>query len=136
MASPEARERFARKNEEDDLRRAFDFLDRKKDGVIDEDDLSQVFMSLGHKTKKGEIADMIWEVDEDCDGALNWKVSRQRSCDLACRHHEFVVAVSGIWLTLCSCPGHHQALVLHACWLPCNPAQMLRASPQPALTLR
>lgn len=74
MASPEARERFARKNEEDDLRRAFDFLDRKKDGIIDEDDLSQVFLSLGHKTKKGEIADMIWEVDEDCDNALNWKV--------------------------------------------------------------
>ena len=74
MASPEARERFARKNEEDDLRRAFDVLDRKKDGLIDEDDLSQVFMSLGHRTKKGEIADMIWEVDEDCDNALNWKV--------------------------------------------------------------
>jgi calmodulin len=75
MASPEARERFARKNEEDDLRRAFEFLDRKKDGLIDEDDLNQVFMSLGHKTKKGEIADMIWEVDEDCDNALNWKVN-------------------------------------------------------------
>lgn len=74
MASPEARERFARKNEAEDLRRAFDFLDKKKDGVIDEDDLNQVFMSLGHKTKKGEIADMIWEVDEDCDNALNWKV--------------------------------------------------------------
>jgi hypothetical protein len=74
MASPEARERFARKNEEDDLRRAFDFLDRKKDGKIDEDDLTQVFMSLQHKTKKGEINDMIWEVDEDCDNAVNWKV--------------------------------------------------------------
>lgn len=73
MASPEARERFARKNEEDDLRRAFDFLDRKKDGKIDEDDLTQVFMSLQHKTKKGEINDMIWEVDEDCDNAVNWK---------------------------------------------------------------
>jgi calmodulin len=58
----------------EDLRRAFDFIDKKKDGVIDEDDLNQVFMSLGHKTKKGEIADMIWEVDEDCDNALNWKV--------------------------------------------------------------
>lgn len=75
MASPEARERFARKNEEDDLRRAFDFLDRKKDGKIDEDDLTQVFMSLQHKTKKGEINDMIWEVDEDCDNAVNWKVN-------------------------------------------------------------
>lgn len=73
MASPEARERFARKNEEDDLRRAFDFLDRKKDGKIDEDDLTQVFMSLQHRTKKGEIIDMIWEVDEDCDSTVNWK---------------------------------------------------------------
>ena len=74
MASPEARERFARKNEEDDLRRAFDVLDCKKDGVIDEEDLNHVFTSLGHRTKKGEIADMIWEVDEDCDDKLNWKV--------------------------------------------------------------
>jgi calmodulin len=74
MASPEARERFARKNEADDLKRAFEFLDRRKDGVIDEEDLSQVFTSLGHKTRKGEIADMIWEVDEDCDSAIDWKV--------------------------------------------------------------
>ena len=79
MASPEARERFARKNEEDDLRRAFDFLDRKKDGKIDEDDLTQVFMSLQHRTKKGEINDMIWEVDEDCDNAVNWKACFARS---------------------------------------------------------
>jgi hypothetical protein len=56
-------------------------LDKKKDGVIDEDDLNQVFMSLGHKTKKGEIADMIWEVDEDCDNALNWKVRRLHRSD-------------------------------------------------------
>jgi calmodulin len=84
MASPEARERFARKNEEDDLRRAFDFLDRKKDGIVDEDDLNQVFLSLGHKTKKGEIADMIWEVDEDCDNALNWKVCLDSDSTFSC----------------------------------------------------
>jgi hypothetical protein len=89
MASPEARERFARKNEEDDLRRAFEFLDRKKDGLIDEDDLNQVFMSLGHKTKKGEIADMIWEVDEDCDNALNWKARFVLTCSDLCKGRNY-----------------------------------------------
>jgi Ca2+-binding EF-hand superfamily protein len=59
-------------------------LDKKKDGVIDEDDLNQVFMSLGHKTKKGEIADMIWEVDEDPYNALNWKVRCLRIAATRC----------------------------------------------------
>lgn len=97
MASPEARERFARKNEEDDLRRAFDFLDRKKDGKIDEDDLTQVFMSLQHRTKKGEINDMIWEVDEDCDNAVNWKAWLVW-CHMRLRRGSFVYCFSP---TLC-----------------------------------
>ncbi|GMH32255.1 hypothetical protein BSKO_00089 [Bryopsis sp. KO-2023] len=72
MASAAARERFARKNEADDLRRAFQTLDKKRDQRIDADELNQVFMALGHKTKRGEVEDMIWEVDEDCDGAVSW----------------------------------------------------------------
>ena len=74
-----ARERFARKNEAEDLRRAFEILDTKKcaptqagslvrrvaeavnshpppsapsDGSIDADELEQVFKHLGHKCKR------------------------------------------------------------------------------------
>lgn len=72
MASAAARERYARKNEAEDLRRAFAFLDRKGDGRIDPEELNTVFAALGHRPKRGEVDDLLWEVDEDCDGAVNW----------------------------------------------------------------
>eukprot|EP00887_Chlorella_sp_A99_P002147 scaffold21.g2147.t1 len=54
MASEVSRERFARKNEGLELRRAFEYLDKNQDGTT-------------------EVQDMIWEVDEDCDGCVNWE---------------------------------------------------------------
>jgi len=72
MASAAARERYARKNEAEDLRCAFAFLDRKSDGRIDPEELSAVFAALGHRPKRGEVDDLLWEVDEDCDGAVTW----------------------------------------------------------------
>ena len=45
-------ERFARKNEAADLRRAFDTLDKNHDGHIDANELNALFLALGHKTKK------------------------------------------------------------------------------------
>jgi Ca2+-binding EF-hand superfamily protein len=45
-------ERFARKNEAADLRRAFDTMDKKHDGKLDAEELNQLFVALGHKTKK------------------------------------------------------------------------------------
>ncbi|KAL3151990.1 Outer dynein arm docking complex 3 [Trebouxia sp. C0010 RCD-2024] len=72
MANQEARERFARKNEAAELHRAFTTLDRNHDGLIDADELNALFLDMGHKAKKTEIEDMIWEVDEDCDQGLNW----------------------------------------------------------------
>jgi calmodulin len=73
MASAAARERFARKNEAEDLRRAFAFLDRRGDGRIDADELRAVFEALGHRPRcRGEADDLIWEVDEDCDGGVTW----------------------------------------------------------------
>jgi len=35
-------------------------------------ELDQLFLALGHKAKRGEVEDMIWEVDEDCDGCISW----------------------------------------------------------------
>lgn len=45
-------ERFARKNEVTDLRRAFELLDSKRDGHIDAEELGEYFQRLGHKLKK------------------------------------------------------------------------------------
>lgn len=65
-------ERYAKKNETEELRRAFEIMDSKKDGKVDAEELSTLFAQLGHKCKKNEIEDMIWEVDEDCDKCVNW----------------------------------------------------------------
>jgi Ca2+-binding EF-hand superfamily protein len=45
-------ERYARKNEAADLRRAFDLLDIKNDGHIDAEELAETFSRLRHKIKK------------------------------------------------------------------------------------
>mmetsp|Transcript_1642 Transcript_1642/g.6238 ORF Transcript_1642/g.6238 Transcript_1642/m.6238 type:complete len:178 (+) Transcript_1642:146-679(+) len=71
-ASVAARERYAKKNEAEDLRRAFERLDTRGDGKIDPEELGTVFQQLRHKTKKSDIEDMIWEVDDDCDKCVNW----------------------------------------------------------------
>lgn len=72
MASAAARERYARKNEAEDLRRAFAALDRKGDGRIDAEELAATLAALGYKARRGEVDDLLWEVDEDCDGAVDW----------------------------------------------------------------
>jgi calmodulin len=72
MASAAARERYARRNEAEDLRAAFAVLDSKGDGRVDADELRALFAALGHRPRRGEAEDMIWEADEDCDGAVDW----------------------------------------------------------------
>ena len=44
--------KYARKNEEYELRRAFLKLDKNNDDQIDADELAAFFSSLGHKVKK------------------------------------------------------------------------------------
>ncbi|MEW5299884.1 MAG: hypothetical protein WDW38_011607 [Sanguina aurantia] len=73
MASAAARERYARKNEQAELERAFDTIDNKHDKKIDSEELNELFIRLGHKAKRGEVEDMLWEVDEDCDGCISWE---------------------------------------------------------------
>ncbi|KAL4452233.1 hypothetical protein ABPG75_007895 [Micractinium tetrahymenae] len=70
--SEESRERYSRKNETQQLRAAFDQLDCNRRGQIGAEELRAYFESAGHKAKKTEVEDMIWEVDEDCDGFVNW----------------------------------------------------------------
>ncbi len=52
MASAAARERYARKNEQDELERAFRTIDKKGDNKIDADELNQLFLALGHKVRR------------------------------------------------------------------------------------
>lgn len=73
MASAAARERYARKNEQNELERAFHTIDKKGDMRIDAEELTQLFLELGHEPKRGEVEDMLWEVDEDCDGCISWQ---------------------------------------------------------------
>lgn len=70
--SEESRERYARKNETQQLRAAFDLLDCNRRGQIGAEELRTYFESAERKAKKTEVEDMIWEVDEDCDGFVNW----------------------------------------------------------------
>ena len=39
---------------------------------VDVDELWDYLKFLGHKCKKADVEDMIWEVDEDCDKAVSW----------------------------------------------------------------
>lgn len=53
MASEEARQRYARKNEQDELERAFRTIDKNGDARIDAEELNQLFKALGHKVRGG-----------------------------------------------------------------------------------
>ena len=55
MASAAARERYARKNEQDELERAFRTIDKKGDDKIDADELNQLFLALGHKVTSAHL---------------------------------------------------------------------------------
>lgn len=72
MATAAARERYARRNEQSDLKRVFDFLDHDRNGLIHQEELRRALIKLRHKPKRGEVEDMLWEVDEDCDGWIDW----------------------------------------------------------------
>lgn len=67
------------RTELESIKRVFERLDRKNDGKIDRDEIAQQFDILGYKPKRqtdygtSEVEDMIWEVDEDCDGMIDWE---------------------------------------------------------------
>eukprot|EP00966_Prymnesium_polylepis_P171004 3952863-Prymnesium_polylepis.1 len=70
----EQRRKFNEKVELAELRAVFDTLDRNRDDKIDAVELNNMLSKLEHKAKKQEIEDMIWEVDENGDGCVDWQV--------------------------------------------------------------
>jgi len=84
-SDPAAREAYARRDETADLRRAFDAIiacsgggdkvegEEKGEPAITPAHLSALFARLGHRVPDpADVADVVWEVDDDADGAVSW----------------------------------------------------------------
>ena len=56
-----------------DLQTVFHRIDMKGDGKIDAEEVEALLKGLGYDPEAGEVEDIIWEVDDDCDGVLNWE---------------------------------------------------------------
>jgi len=63
--------------EVNELRRVFDTIDKKGDNKLDAEELLACFRFLGHKSSEAEVAEIIWEVDEDLDQSIGWEEYRR-----------------------------------------------------------
>ncbi|KAF4705545.1 hypothetical protein FOZ63_013072 [Perkinsus olseni] len=54
------------------LRRVFDWIDTKKDGVLDFEEVLSAFYRVGYRPSKADVEQYIWEVDDDLDGTVSW----------------------------------------------------------------
>lgn len=60
----------------EDLRRQLNALDSAPNKKIKAVDISHNMSFLGKKTSKKEVLEMIWEVDENLDGCVDWEEFR------------------------------------------------------------
>mmetsp|Transcript_42903 Transcript_42903/g.110723 ORF Transcript_42903/g.110723 Transcript_42903/m.110723 type:complete len:238 (-) Transcript_42903:1511-2224(-) len=67
------RKKKIRALEVESLRNVFSELDTNGDGTIDGAELREACGRRGYQPSKEEVADMIWEVDEDGDCCVNWE---------------------------------------------------------------
>ena len=58
------------------LREKVSALEERSDGKISDVDIAEAMKTLGKRCTKIEIADMIWEVDENLDGFVDWDEMR------------------------------------------------------------
>jgi Ca2+-binding EF-hand superfamily protein len=56
-----------------DLRTVFGRIDMTNDGTLDAEEVEALLKGLGYDPEPGEVEDMIWEVDDDCDGVIKWQ---------------------------------------------------------------
>merc|ERR1712216_658896 len=65
------------------IHRIFERIDYKKDNKIDKEELEHTLRSLGYEPVRvnqygiSEVEQMIWEVDEDCDGCVSLEEFQQ-----------------------------------------------------------
>jgi calmodulin len=70
------RREFKEAQEVETLRRAFKRIDRDADQKVGPDDLLNELAFFQHKIKRPEAEKIIWEVDDDADGAVDWEEFR------------------------------------------------------------
>ena len=59
------------------IKEAFELIDKNADGIITSDELMKFFETLGEKLNKGEIQDMINEVDLEGNGSITFEGFKQ-----------------------------------------------------------
>ena len=78
---------------EEEIREAFKVFDRDNNGFISAAELRHVMTSIGEKLTDDEVDEMIREADQDGDGRIDCKQSRQdaqRNSANSCPDNEFV----------------------------------------------
>ena len=75
------RAEYNESQELENLQRVFQILSNQKPGSglsdkdqpkVSPDKLAEALKKLQYKCKRTDVEDMIWEVDEDCDGLISW----------------------------------------------------------------
>jgi len=63
------------KQEAESLVRVFARLDKKKDDKVDAEEVHEYLRKVlkYHKYKLSDVRDMLWEVDDECEGALSFR---------------------------------------------------------------
>ena len=72
----EERRQFKEAQELESLRRTFKRMDKKGDGKVDYEELMAELEFLQYKVTSKEANLIIWEVDDDADGCVDWEEFR------------------------------------------------------------
>ena len=73
VTKDEQRRIYNEKREIAELRTVFDTLDTDGNGKIEFKELHSMLVKLEYKCNRQEVEDMIWEVDENGDKAVDWE---------------------------------------------------------------
>jgi len=60
----------------DELQRELHAIDTKPDRKMSCNDIMEILKKLQHKMNRKQVEEMIWEVDENLDGCLDWNEFR------------------------------------------------------------
>lgn len=60
----------------DEIEKELEFIKNKTDKKVTAADVTEMFKFLNYKVGKHEVEEMLWEVDENLDGCLDWNEFR------------------------------------------------------------